>query len=356
MALDDPKKQITVKDIAQIASVSTGTVHRALHGKKGVSDELKAHILKIAKDIGYIPNEAAAALKRRKQRVLIAAPGPKASNRFFYTYIWKGFTDYIEELRCASIEAVQLPYYNIVGNSMAEELDSAYSRYQSQIDGILVSGYLDERNRAKLKEYHQKGIPIAIATDQLDEALVSVQADFTQTGALAAELLSSQLPAGSKVLVDAGGVNIRAHFLMAQGFEEYLKANNTEINYVFVHGYGEEREPFVRRRVEELLDTDPSIRAMFSVNARGSVLLSEIVRKRGCAGQIRLVGNDLFDENIQSMKDGVMQNIIFKSPYEQAREAAKALFEYMLYNKKPIRSNITVQSNVIFNSNLHLYC
>lgn len=349
------KKPITIKDIANLADVSTGTVHRALHGKKGVGEEMRARILQIAKENGYVPNDVAAALKRKRQRVFVAAPGSRASNRYFYSYVWKGFQDYFQQQRNFNIEVVYLPYYDVAGNNLVDELDAAFKHYNGEVDGVLVAGFLDERSIAWLRELIKKDIAVAIATDEVEGALINVQADYFQTGALAAELLSTQIPRGSKILVAAGGMDIRAHYLMAHGFEEYLRSNDTGIECIFVHGYGEDQNPQMQQRVEDLLDKTPEIRAMFSVNARGSVLLSEIVRKKGLAGKIRLVGNDLFDENTQSMLDGVMQNIIFKSPYQQACEAAKALFAYLLHSEKPIKQNVIIESNVIFLSNLKMY-
>lgn len=46
-------KKITMQDIAHKLSISRVTVWKALNGKGGVSDELRAQILKLASDMGY---------------------------------------------------------------------------------------------------------------------------------------------------------------------------------------------------------------------------------------------------------------------------------------------------------------
>lgn len=48
-------KKIRMADIAEKLGVSVVTVSKALSGKEGVGDELRAKILKLAKDIGYVP-------------------------------------------------------------------------------------------------------------------------------------------------------------------------------------------------------------------------------------------------------------------------------------------------------------
>ena len=55
---------MTIKEIAAEAGVSTGTVHRALYGKKGLSEQTRQQILDLCARRGYRANSAASALKR----------------------------------------------------------------------------------------------------------------------------------------------------------------------------------------------------------------------------------------------------------------------------------------------------
>ena len=58
-------KAPTIKDIAEKLNISSVSVHRALAGKEGVSEKLRAQILQTAKEMGYEVNYAAASLKRK---------------------------------------------------------------------------------------------------------------------------------------------------------------------------------------------------------------------------------------------------------------------------------------------------
>ena len=57
---------MTLAEIAAHANVSTGTVDRVLHGRKGVSEKTKKLIQQIIDEYGYQPNPIASQLKNNK--------------------------------------------------------------------------------------------------------------------------------------------------------------------------------------------------------------------------------------------------------------------------------------------------
>lgn len=57
---------IKIKDVATKCGVAYSTVSKALNGQKGVSEELRQKIMDTAKEMGYVPNTHARALKTNK--------------------------------------------------------------------------------------------------------------------------------------------------------------------------------------------------------------------------------------------------------------------------------------------------
>ena len=71
------KKIARIKDIAELAEVSPGTVDRVIHNRGRVSDEAREKVLKSMKALNYEPNVLARALVTTgKYRIAALIPDP----------------------------------------------------------------------------------------------------------------------------------------------------------------------------------------------------------------------------------------------------------------------------------------
>ncbi|PTH91993.1 LacI family transcriptional regulator, partial [Staphylococcus xylosus] len=84
------KKQISIKDIAKKANVSTASVSRVISNKPGVGDETKRRIQQIMKEMNYKPNiNARSLVKNNTGNIGVIVPGGSNTihNSFFLTII-----------------------------------------------------------------------------------------------------------------------------------------------------------------------------------------------------------------------------------------------------------------------------
>ena len=86
------KQRSGIHLIAQMASVSIGTVDRALHGRGGIRESTRQRILQVARQIGYTPNLAARALSVAKASARVGVCIPREIH-FFYDQLWSGVLD-----------------------------------------------------------------------------------------------------------------------------------------------------------------------------------------------------------------------------------------------------------------------
>ena len=74
---------VTLKDIAERAGVSISTVSKVLNGKGRVSDRKRHEILRIARELGYVPNYHAKLMSSRSKVSIIGLIVPDITNPFF---------------------------------------------------------------------------------------------------------------------------------------------------------------------------------------------------------------------------------------------------------------------------------
>ncbi|MGN0994700.1 MAG: sugar ABC transporter substrate-binding protein, partial [Butyricicoccus sp.] len=143
------------------------------------------------------------------------------------------------------------------------------------------------------------------------------------------------------------------HFRTVLGFEDYIRENKIDLKVIQINGYANTEE--LRSRLIDALANHPEIRGAFSVSARLSVQLADLVAELHRADEIRVIASDLFEETIRNMEAGIVKNIIFKDPESQAYLATKVMSDYLLKAQKPSNDIQYVESRVIFKSNLRLY-
>jgi LacI family transcriptional regulator len=81
---------ITIRDIAKKLKLSIGAVSRALDGYPDISEETRQKVVRAAQEMGYVPNQAARQLRRRKADAvgyILPANTPRFADPFFTEFL-----------------------------------------------------------------------------------------------------------------------------------------------------------------------------------------------------------------------------------------------------------------------------
>lgn len=160
---------ISIKDIAAKAKVSPSTVSRALKDHPRIGLETRVAIQKLAKTMGYVPNEAARRLV--EQRSLSIGVTIHDLTDLFHTEITKG----IEEA------ATKHGYQILMGShhkNAQKELQMIQSFHEKRMDGIIVTfssayqTYLDNKGNffIPIVVINRPNYPISVSTDRVKGA------------------------------------------------------------------------------------------------------------------------------------------------------------------------------------------
>lgn len=357
------KNRVTIKDVAAKSGYSLGTVHIALNGKTGISEDTRNKILEVAKELDYRPNFAAASLNRKSKRIVGCFPSIEGDNRYYYPSLWSGFQNaYIEQGRDMNIELMQCPYHSFSVPEITDvdkragwiSLDTLRAELEAgTIDGMVLDGNTSPFTEAELARFVERGLALTMVDRDMENSgrLSCVLGDYKVIGATVAELITGRITSYGSILMCAGEQGIYSHRGIEIGFDQYLREHHCEnkVYKVYSHTINEENYQNILATVSE-----PDVAAVCCVSSRTSRMLEMALEESGRAGRIYAVGSDVFSENIEAMKRNVYQNLIQKNPYAQAYTATEVLLDYLLKDQKA-HSIIKVGSEVVFRSNLVFY-
>jgi LacI family repressor for deo operon, udp, cdd, tsx, nupC, and nupG len=183
-----PHERPTLADVAEAAGVASSTVSRAFSRPKRVNHRTREHVLRVAEELGYVPNPTAQALGSGRTRT-IALLVPDITNPFFSGVI-KGAE------RGAAAAGLTLVLGDTAENSTAEA--ELVRRLERAVDGFVISAsrLTDDELRASAERS-----PIALV-NRATAGLGCVVADYDSGTRQIVDHLASY---GHRSFVFAGG-------------------------------------------------------------------------------------------------------------------------------------------------------
>ena len=156
--------KVRLADIAAQVGVSTVTVHNALTGQKGVSDELRAVIQKMASEMGYRPVSSA---RRQERNRMLRSIGVLIHEQYlaeYTTFYWKMY----QELALVATDKNCMAAVEILKHDMEDHQILPRMVEENQVEGLIVMGEISREYIRFMKE--QTRIPI-IFLDFYDKEL-----------------------------------------------------------------------------------------------------------------------------------------------------------------------------------------
>ena len=351
---------ITLKDIAEQAGVSMVTVHRALAGKPGVSEEKREAILKVAERLGYTGNAAASALKKKRPVVAVVLPEGDRYGAYYFKYMWKGVLAYREDAVLSPAKYLDFPF-EVGGNPEREEecqvraLKEVLDQYGDQLDGLLAAPIVNTSAVQEiLEEYIAKGVRVVLIDDDFPQTgrLCCVAPNDENTGRLSAELMCEMIhQQEGTILIGAGSRKSLSHRMNAMGFSDYVRTHRPDLKMITLND--DSSHPDSELFYQAMCTGN--VTAAYSVRGRNTIPLCEAALKLESERKLLLLGSDLFDRSAEMLRRGVLKGIIYKNPYEKGRTGMKILTENLTMDKIPASEKIAVPISVILRNNLTFF-
>jgi LacI family transcriptional regulator len=150
---------VTLRDVARVANVSISTASRALAGGGPASDTTRAHLVRVAAELGYRPNTFARGLKTRNSRLV---------GMMVHNLVNASFCKLAEivqtRLRARGYQVILC----ITSDDPQQERDTLVALTDQCIDGLIVVP--TGSNGSQLQAMEQAGIPV-VSVIRRDETL-----------------------------------------------------------------------------------------------------------------------------------------------------------------------------------------
>jgi LacI family transcriptional regulator len=342
-----------VKEIARLANVSLATVDRVLHNRTGVSEATRTKIQKIIKRLNYRPNILARRLASGKvYRFAALIPAVSAETGYWQAPL-NGINRAESELSQYNIKVER---YLFDQNDRKSFMAKARLILDNEIDGVVVAPSFIEESVQFTNRCKELKIPYVFINSDIpaQESLCYIGPELFKSGYLAASLAGYSKGEKRRILV----VNIvkeidNQHHVVRkeEGFKSYFKDRSIDADIIEVH-INQTDYKAVEKRLSEVFDEDPGITSVFVTNSR-VFSVARFLEKRGLR-DILLIGYDYIEENIQFLRNGMINFLICQKPEEQGYRGVMALYRHLIL-KIPIANIDYMPIDIITKENYEFY-
>lgn len=344
---------VTIKDIAKIANVSTGTVDRVIHNRQGVSEKTKERINKILKENNFKINVIARSLAlRKKYSIAVLMPGFNNDN-LFWKSPYLGISKARDEMNHLG---VQIEYFQF------SQLDEVSYKKQCDIivelnpDAVIFSPYFQKETLEFTKRLEGKSIPYLFINLDLDgyKNICFIGQDAYKSGYLAAKLM--HLCTGNKTdflipLVESKLQNNSVLENRIKGFKDYFDLKQLSINYKTLYFEGLRDENLIKLELNAILKKNPHISGVLVPSSRISIISRGI--SKAYKNKLTLIGFDTTTQNIECLKNDEVTFLISQKSFNQGYQSVKVITDYLIQNIQPSKKifspiEIITKENVEF--------
>ncbi len=311
---------VSMKDVAEYAEVSVATVSRVLADKPNVRPEVREHVLKVVKELGYRRNRVASSLRTQKSG-LIGLIVSDIRNPFF-TAIARAIEDIAHQ------QGLSVFFCNTDENPEKEEhyLNTLLSE---NVAGIILSPTPDPTGDSK--SLIESNIPIVMIDRRVEG--ISTDCVLSDNIETAYELTQHIIEQGAKRIGAVIGMSESTTGReRMRGYAQAMSDAQLEIMSEFV----EPKEQAAELLVSAWFESDNPPDAILTGNSRLTIGALNAIKQSGhkIPDDLLLAG---FDETVWMQHVGPGITVISQPIYEMGRSAAELLLQRIEDSERPVR-------------------
>lgn len=342
-------KKYTIKDIAQLAGVSKGTVDRVLHKRGKVSEKALDKINKVLNEIDYEPNLIARNLKNNKvYQISVIIPDPNIDP--YWLPCIKGIDDAMKEFKAYNL-SIKSYYFDPENTESFLNVNETVLKLSP--DAVLLAPLFYKETLNVVEKFDTSGVIVNIFNNQVESTSIRsfVGQDLFRSGRVAAKLLDLVLNNGEIAIIHIDETYENAIHMQEKerGFRNYFSGKeNLDYKIITLNL----KNPNVESNFINFLNENPNLSGIFVTTSKAyqiAKIISETNRNT-----IGIIGYDLIDENVSYLNQGKIDFLIHQNPKRQTYLGITSLIEHFLFDKK-IPDTTLLPIDIINSENADFY-
>ncbi len=326
--------KIRIKDIAERACVSVGTVDRVLHDRPNVSKSARERVEKALEEMDYQPNVYASALAYNKDYTFVCIM-PVHESEAYWDEIEEGVQTATARRRDFQV-SLKIIYYERFN-------DATFSKATADClslkpDGVIVVPAKLELTSDFANKLSEQGIPFILLDSYLPDLkpLAFYGQDSFQSGYFAARMLMLIASKENEIMLmkqlQNGHVGSKQQSNRETGFRHYMVDHFPNISIIEVNlpmgGSHEEYD----RILETFFAEHPQVHHCITFNSKAHLVGEFLLRTN--RRNVQIMGYDMVPKNAECVRQGSISFLIAQHAYMQGYACVETLFQAIVLRKE----------------------
>ena len=327
-------KHIRIKDIAEKAGCSIGTVDRVIHKRGKVAEEVRQRVLRIMEELDYKPNLNARVLAQ-KQALSIGILLPSFRKGDYWELPNKGIRDAISRFEAQGyrIHVLEKTYHGT-----EQFFRNGMALLKKDVDGIITNPVTFKESIRLMRAYFQHRVPVILIDSDIPgtPSLTFIGKDPTQSGATAGKLIhqiTRHIRENKRIwVVNVSRKISQMYALLGRetGFMNFFYERELQDEYAFRTFDMEDqgRQSDFDIRLEEMI-REGVPHAIYVTGSRVHRIASSL-KKLKPEPRPLLIGHDLIQANRRGVEDESIDFIIEEEAHRQGYLAVESMIRSVI--------------------------
>ncbi len=327
-------EKIRIKDIAERAGVSVGTVDRVLHDRPNVSKPAREKVEKALKEMNYQPNMYASALAYNKSYVFHLLI-PKHESEAYWEEIEEGARKCEDARRDFHIR-LEITFFE---RSSEETFQKAGETIlKAQPDGVIVVPSSLDVTRDFTEQLHANNIPFILLDSYMPDLrpLSFFGQDSFCSGYFAAKMLMMIANKEKEVMLmrhtKDGRVVSKQQDNREVGFRHYMHDHFPNVKIIDFNLPLDATRSECTKMMEEYFEEHPDTHHCITMSSKAHIVGDFLLKTN--RRNIQIMGYDMVEKNARCLREGSISFLIAQHAYMQGYSCVEALFRAIVLKKK----------------------